>query len=200
MILIYDSNGRILRNVLAPDNEVGLYTDPDNNVMLYAGPLTGDSFVANGVVMERTPQPSPFHLWDWTQKVWEENVQAAKQAKYDAINSTVLGRRVSPIAYDGTVFDADAIAKERIISVILRGLRGGLLPAGWLGWKDRNNALQWGALPWVQVQTKLSGLAQAIEDREQALLAKAWALKQVVSGAQTLAEVGAVDVETGWPT
>lgn len=127
-------------------------------------------------------------------------------ATADALKQTIedeRARRASDvILYAGRLFDADATARERISGVLSRLLRGDGLPAGWVGWRDAGNAMQWGDAPEFIVQTHLRALAVAIEDREQALLVAGWMHKariDALAGASDIAGLLAYSVSQGWP-
>lgn len=118
--------------------------------------------------------------------------------KKRSVDVLLAERSTLPVSSNGALFDADRLSRERIMGTLLRLLRGDGLPAGWVGWRDRNNQMHQGQGTAISVQAMLSGLARAIEDREQALLLSAWFHKQTID-ALPEEDVVAYDTTTGWP-
>lgn len=122
-----------------------------------------------------------------------------RHEKAQAVDAERAVRAVSPITYSDAPFDTDTTARERISGLILRLLRGDGLPAGWMVWRDADNAMHWSSLPAADVLAQLSGLSRAIEDREQALLIAAWQHKAALQVLPDADSVAAYDITSGWP-
>lgn len=135
-----------------------------------------------------TPAPADVEL---------ESIESIRSRLKNEIDQERNRRHALPIEFDGSLFDADAKARENINGVMQRLLRGDGLPAGWVGWRDFSNAMHWGSLNAADVQAKLGGLASAIEDRKQALMISAWTKKSYVDQADREA-LALFDVKANW--
>lgn len=195
--LQYAESGEILCTGSAPDGSsvehLGLVMlDPPES----ATPHT--HYVSDGECVALPARPSDSHDWDWQTKAWEPNPVDAREKKRTAVAQEFARRTLWPVQYDGASFDADEVARGRIIGTLARLMRGDGLPAGWIGWRDYDNAMHWGADTPEQVQTQLAGLAGAIEDREQALLVAAWQHKAALDALTDIDDILAYDVTQGW--
>lgn len=162
------------------------------------GPLE-NHYVLNGAVVSKPPQPSQFHAWDWLTKSWLPDLAAALTARKREIDAEFVRRDLAPIAYAGAAFDADTQARENISGALVRLLRGDGLPGGWIGWRDRANAMHWATDDAATVQAHLAALSRAIEDRKQALLVAAWQHKAAIAALTDISAVLAHDLAAGWP-
>jgi hypothetical protein len=151
-------------------------------------------YVQNGELVPFPEQPSPHHEWDWPTKSWLPNLDSAKAAKRTEIE-TELSRRLYPPCNG---FDADKVSRERISGMIARLQRGDGLPAGWLGWRDASNDMQWAADDAATVLASLTALSLAIENREQALLVASWTHKANISALDDIDAILAYDVTAAW--
>lgn len=168
-------------------------------MIYYKHPLTNDVYAYETEeerrrwgapeLVEMTPEEIEAHLHP---PVSLADAQAEVCARIDAERAKLA---VEPIMYEGSLFDADATARERISGFILRLLRGDGLPAGWIGWRDATNQIHWEKLDAEAVRVKISGLASAIEDREQALIASAWRHKDTVRALTDVDAVKAYDIK-----
>lgn len=201
MIYEYDERGEITRAVFCPDNEISIQTIGDRFVI---APVYFDLdryYIRDGAFVAKGEQPGPSHTWDWNSRSWVIDFDVERLRLQSLIESTLANLLYQPIACHGAAFDADRTARERITNTILRLQSGAGLPAGWIGWRDADNAMHWAEADAGDVLLHLQALSRAIEDREQALLIAAWAHKAAV-GALAEAEdaeglVG-YDVYTGW--
>jgi len=153
-----------------------------------------EDYIQDGEIVRRPQSPSPHHDWDWTSKSWLPNLNAAKAAKKAEIE-TELSRRLY-LPCNG--FDADKVSRERISGMIARLQRGDGLPAGWLGWRDASNDMQWAADDAATVLASLTALSLAIENREQALLVASWTHKANISALDDIDAILAYDVTAAW--
>lgn len=118
------------------------------------------------------------------------------------INQERFRRHEFPITHSGTLFDADADARENITGTISRLMRGDGLPANWVGWRANDNSMHWAELAAEDVLTQLRALSTAIEDRKQNLLITAWVKKagtEALYEANDRAGLEIYDVQAGWP-
>ena len=97
-------------------------------------------------------------------------------------------------------FDADKVSRERISGMIARLQRGDGLPAGWMGWRDTANEMQWVTDDAATVLANLTALSRAIEDREQTLLIASWTHKANIEALTDIDAILAYDVTKNWPT
>ena len=192
--LQYDEVGRIICTGTAPDGSdishlgTTLTQGEVFNVDMH------EDYIENGAIVRRPARPSPHHEWDWPTKSWLPNLDGAKAAKKTEIE-TELSRHLY-LPCNG--FDADKLARERISGMIARLQRGDGLPAGWLGWRDANNDMQWAADDAATVLASLTALSRAIENREQALLVASWQHKANIAALTDIHAILAYDVTTGW--
>ena len=196
MILVFNpDSGMVLQCIKAPDSHAQYYGD---DVLIVEDENVTDMthYVVGGVLVPFPEKPSPHHDWDWPTKSWLPNLDAAKATKKAEIE-TELSRRLY-LPCNG--FDADTVSRERISGTIVRLQRGDGLPAGWLGWRDASNDMQWAADDAATVLTSLTALSRAIEDREQALLIAAWQHKANIAALEDIDAILAYDVTQGWPT
>ena len=142
----------------------------------------------------RGERPSEFFIWDLLSESWLPNLDAAKAAKKTEIE-TELSRRLY-LPCNG--FDADNVSRERISGMIARLQRGDGLPAGWMGWRDAENAYRWADDDAETVLANLTALSRAIEDREQALLVASWAHKANIAALEDIDAILAYDTTTAW--
>lgn len=73
------------------------------------------------------------------------------------------------------------------------------MPAGWVGWRDAENACRWADDDAETVLANLTTLSRAIEDREQALLVASWAHKAAINAFEDIDAILSYDVTAGWP-
>ena len=142
----------------------------------------------------RPPKPTDFHDWSSVTKSWFPNLDAAKAAKKAEIEAELVRRLYLPC----NGFDADKVSRERISGMIARLQRGDGLPAGWLGWRDANNDMQWAADDAATALASLTALSRAIENREQALLVASWTHKANISALTDIDAILAYDTTAGW--
>ncbi|AVR89004.1 hypothetical protein [Thauera aromatica] len=152
-----------------------------------------------GLIVEKPPRPSQFHIWDWPTKSWLPDLDRARTSRQAEVGAELARRDLAPIAYAGAAFDADTQARENISGTLGRLLRGDGLPGGWIGWRDRANAMHWATDDAATVQAHLAALSRAIEDRKQALLVAAWQHKAAIAALTDISAVLAHDLAAGWP-
>ena len=114
------------------------------------------------------------------------------------INECLAEKQQQPICVDGVFFDANSLARERISGTIARLQRGDGLQAGWMGWRDASNDMQWAADDAATVLASLTALSLAIENREQALLVASWTHKANISALDDIDAILAYDVTAAW--
>lgn len=205
MIVVFErGTGRIIQTVLAPSSHAIHYQVwPSIDVLVLSDEaVVSDAthYVADDDVLEFPARPSPFHYFDWTSKTWSGNQAEAREARVSAVDAERARRAVLPISHGGAFFDADAVARERISGAIARCIRGDGLPAGWVGWRDADNAMHWGELDAAATLVELRGLSSAIEDREQALLIAAWTHKAAIGALpDDIDAILGYDLSAGWP-
>lgn len=205
-ILGHDAQGRIcfaqkspFGLEAAPEGLTAIEVSPEEFALVSAHVGSESLYVEDGIIQAAPARPTPHHAWDWSAKAWLPQIGGAVAARKLAVERECARRILLPIAYDGALFDADSVARERITGTLARLLRGGGLPVGWIGWRDYANAMHWSADPPATVQAALAGLSAAIEDREQALLVAAWQHKAAIDDLDDVAAVLAYPVGEGWP-
>lgn len=151
---------------------------------------------------EVDPRPTKYHVWAGFGAGFvlpDGALDAAIADRCADVDSELMRRSRAPIAYAGSMFDADALARERIKGTLDRIVRGDGLPSGWVGWRDADNDHNWSDLNELGVRDALSGLSRSIEDREQALLIAAWQHKGAIRALGSVEDVIAHDIKAGWP-
>lgn len=197
---IYDAaTGELLRTAQLPDS-FDIQGHISENEVAVDGVQPFDTYRTETGIATMPPRPSNCHDWDWTTKTWKPNIANALANKSAAVSQEFAIRTLQPVQYDGAPFDADEVARGRIIATITRMIRGDGLPAGWVGWRDYDNAMHWGEDTTETVRAQLAGLSAAIEDREQSLLVAAWQHKAALAALTTVEDIIAYDVTTGWPS
>ena len=162
---------------------------PDDEIFLR-------SYWKNGERRSRNERPSVYHEWDLSSESWLPNLELVLSNLLESVSTELNTRLYLPC----NGFDADKVSRERISGMIARLQRGDGLPAGWIGWRDAENAMHWGADDAVTVLANLIALSRSIEDREQSLLVASWTHKENITKLQTIEEILQYDVTQNWPT
>jgi hypothetical protein len=183
---MYANDGAITRIVETPANGVPLALGEVGSVVF---DVEGDDTthrIEAGALVAIQPDPA-------------SELSKAKQTKRAYINWLADKNQSSPILFSGALFDADAVARERISGTLARLTRGDGLPIGWVGWRDAGNTLHWSDLDAEHVAQLLSALSASIEDRVQSSLLCAWQHKANVDTLEDVATVERYDATVGWP-
>lgn len=120
--MIVDKNGQIVCVICCPEEDIpaamvqvgGVRYVPSNG---YRGDnlyLNGEEFVI------RVPAPSAAHTFNWVTKVWEDlrNLQDMKALKWTEIKQARNKAEYAGFAWEGNVFDSDAMSQQRITSAV----------------------------------------------------------------------------------
>lgn len=203
MIYFFDPCGRITRCAQMPFSDAQFLAQ-DNEQWIQSDTVVDDSthFVFNGALTPFPPAPGKWWEWDFLNLEWRlplGALDAARAAQAAAVDRLRAERCDRPLAYAGTLFDADAAARENIAGVLARLARGDGLTVGWVGWRTFDNSMVWSAASADEVAGHLRGLSCLIEDRQQALLAAAWMHKAALAGLESVEAVLAYDITAGWP-
>lgn len=200
MIVVYSkSTGEIVSVVSAPDNQLDMYESDVSGALLVDGPVSDAThYVDNGSLSRIPPLPSRFHKWDVVSKSHVPDIDAAKSALLADIGVQLRTRIYTPVIHSGARFDADAVSRERITGMVSRLMRGDPLPAGWVGWRDAENAYRWADDDAETVLANLTALSRAIEDREQALLVASWTHKANIAALEDIDAILGYDVTAAW--
>jgi len=178
-------------NKLIQENQNKIYAIIPNEEDIFA--YAENKFYKNGW-KNKSPQPSPYHIWDNELEKWIPNIVDAQKSAFTLVTKEMESRMYLPCGG----FDADKTARERISGTIARLQRGDGLPAGWMGWRDAENNMHWVADDAATVLANLTALSRAIEDREQALLVAAWQHKANIASLTTIEDIMNYNVEEGW--
>jgi hypothetical protein len=187
--------GQILACIHAPLSDIEHYPAGENEAIFISDVYCPDGYVENGSLLPLPESPAPHHEWDWTTKSWLPNLDAARESKLQQVAVELNTRLYLPC----NGFDADQVSRERISGMIARLQRGDGLPAGWVGWRDAENAYRWGDDDAETVLANLTALSRAIEDREQALLVASWTHKANIAALADIDSILAYDVTANWP-
>ena len=189
------STGEILRSGYAPNEWVNLQTSSELEAIHLGEALDASMFFfVDGQPIQKPNAPSNFHSWDWPTKSWLPNLDAARESKLQQVAAELNTRLYLPC----NGFDADRVSRERISGTIARLQRGDGLSAGWIGWRDASNQQRWAEDDAMTVLANLTTLSRAIEDREQALLAKSWQHKASIASLTSIEDILNYNVEEGW--
>ena len=140
------------------------------------------------------PQSHGFYVKSATPPYWLPNLDAARESKLQQVDAELNTRLYLPC----NGFDADNVSRYRISGTIARLQRGDSLPAGWIGWRDAVIEMHWVTEYAATVLANLTTLSRAIEDREQALLAKSWQHKANIASLTSIEDILNYNVEEGW--
>lgn len=149
-----------------------------------------------GALQYRGPRPSDHHTWisgSWV--VLPEALGSAKELRKSEVNDVRLAKSLSPILFEGVLFDADELSQKLIEGLAKRIERGAGLTAPWLGWKVTDNSMVWASMSPAEVYGKLRLLTTALEDRYNALLVASWAVKSQIDALTTIEAVKAFKIE-----
>ena len=105
-----------------------------------------NSYLQDGVVKQKPPQPSPYHRWDAVGKVWSADLDGAKSALWDKIQEERT-RRIEggyPCQYGGKTywFHSDSMSllqQSNLVSAAqLTLMQGKDMAAVMVQWKTRS--------------------------------------------------------------
>jgi hypothetical protein len=117
---IYDSTGRIVRNVIVPPAAIKLQLQSGESYVEGDFPLA-KFYVDGGAAVPFPPAPGSSYTWDWPTKSWVFDLPtgiAAAWARIKAARDATLG---GTFTWNGWVFDADADSQQRIFVASLAG-------------------------------------------------------------------------------
>lgn len=141
--------------------------------------------------------------WRWDAAAWRwvpgPTLAAARAARAAEVAAMRDALYVQPIAYGGSLFDADPQSLDNMRGMVARIERGDGLTAGWIGWRTFDNAMVWADATATEVLAHLNAIARALEDRRQAVLAASWAHKAAIQTLGTIEGVQGYSIESGWP-
>lgn len=140
----------------------------------------------------RPTKPSPHHDWDAELEQWVGNLDHALAARKHEINAERERRNFLPIAYAGSLFDANATALRNIAGWQTQLAAGAVLPEGFV-WRDADN------VDHPADAAFLNGLGAAITLRGTALYQAAWAHKAALSALTDIDAILAYDLAANWP-
>ena len=192
---VLDKNGMVVRTGEGSHENCANQFLDEGETLLLGEALEVTSFLVGDTFEKPPAKPSHYHEWDWTTKSWVPNLDAAREAKLQAVSTELNTRLYLPC----NGFDADKISRERISGMIARLQRGDGLPAGWVGWRDAENTMHWSQDDAVTVLNNLTALSRAVEDREQALLVASWTHKANIAALEDIDAILAYDVTANWP-
>jgi hypothetical protein len=198
---VYDAHGEIIKLGHVDPQDIPLQGQGPGE-FLYVGEATFEDRVdpATGALLTgaKGVAPSPFHVWDAVGGVWVADLGQAKASKTKEIERERDRRMREPIAYLGSMFDADTRAQkniaDKLASIAQREALDRPLPAELLFWRDADNQMhtfadQAGYRAW------LGGLAVVIEERATRAYAWSWELKAQLETLTTVEGVQALSVE-----
>lgn len=139
-----------------------------------------------------SPQPTAFHAWDWPTKQWFPNLDHAIATRKREIDAERERRNTLPIAYGGSLFDADATALRNIAGWQTQLAAGAVLPEGFV-WRDADN------VDHPADAAFLNGLGAAITLRGTALYQAAWTHKANIAALTDIDAIIGYDVTANWP-
>ena len=159
-------------------------------------------YVNEGRILNKPPQPSPHHDWDWTTKSWLPNLDAAKATKKAEIEAERNRRISEPLIYDGKVLDADMTARDNLkakLEEVRERIRLNMTMAPeLLVWRDNGNQTH----SWPTIEAYhgwLAGYAVAMSDRGTRCYACAWHHKDTIEQLTTVETVMNYTISHGWP-
>ena len=116
---IYSPVGKILRSGECPDgHEAGQCLEGE--LLLLVPSMPNVDFVADGAVLPLPNKPSPYHVFNYTTKQWEDprTLQDLKDAQWTLIKQARTQAEYAGFTWDGSTFDSDAISQNRITGAV----------------------------------------------------------------------------------
>ena len=141
----------------------------------------------------RPPKPSIYHAWDVVSESWTADTLRACEDRKAEVDSIRRDRLDMPIAYAGSLFDADATARLNVSGWQTQLLAGMSLPEGFV-WRDADN------VDHPADASFINGLGAAMVGRGTTLYRSAWLHKQNIEGLASadLSVILSYDVSSGW--
>ena len=138
-------------------------------------------YVKEGRILNKPPQPSPHHEWDWPTKSWLPNLDAARESQRQAWNAWRDRELVAGCPHNGHVFHSDDRFMAEL-QLILKGYeRGHLTGTSAIRTRD-NDTLQ-------MTHAEIESLLLLIGLHRQAIYAQSWVGKDALAGLTTLEDI-----------
>ena len=147
-------------------------------------------FNKQGTIQTVPPKPTEWHEWNWTTHIWEtpmgflDSVKEAKKIEANAMRTTL---HYSPITYEGTLFDADQVAQNNVMSWMVNIAVGLEVPPGFV-WRDAAN------LSHPADAAFISSLGAAMVQRGSDLYQQLWSHKAAIDALSTYEAVQAYQI------
>ncbi len=174
---IYDSTGRIVRNVTCPPDHIALQLQPGEQYV--EGDYSFREYYVAGATPTKFPaSPGSGYAWDWTSKSWKFNLvtgQATAWGRIKAARDATLG---GTFTWNGWVFDADPSSQQLIFAAAMAGQ-----PVTWTLHDNTTVDL---------TAAQLQALWHALFVAYQAAYSKGQTLRASVMAATTQAELDAI--------
>lgn len=188
---IVDGLGEIVAIVTGSAATIALNT-PAGCVAIAEHPPAPDAYRANGQWTARPARPTPDYTWNATTKQWrdERPLARVKLERWKAIQAAATADERATIAVGGRVFDADA---DAVAALSLAVQLGGIAQAA-----GESFSREWTLADDTTATLALAQLVvvlKAINDRSQAIRARATAARQSIQATLSFAEAGAVSLE-----
>lgn len=146
----------------------------------------------------KDPRPSKNYEWDNVTKAWVPNLAKAIEAKKLEVEELRTAKDIEPIPYAGSLYDANALAKENVQGKITdinaaEALGNGLSP---LIWWDVNNVVT--VFETIQdYKLWVQGLWAAIAKRRTNLMIAAKQIKAAIP-TDDITAIETFDITIGW--
>lgn len=150
-------------------------------------------------VTTKPARPGINYDWDYQNKLWVGNLQAARTLIKLKIEELRAQKDNAVIVYDNKNVDADQTAKDAIITKIaeLQARDAASQPEPAHIWRDADNVTHT-FLTLIGYKLWLNRLMIAISTRSTGLRVVAWAHKDAILALTTVAAIESYDYTTGW--
>jgi hypothetical protein len=135
--------------------------------------------------VEKSRQPSPYHLFNYTTKQWQDprTLDDLKAAQWTAIKQARSAAEYSGFTWDGSTFDSDAISQNRITGAVALAQMSSTFSIGWVLADNTVRTLN---------QSDMLAVGAALGAHVAAVFAKGVLLREVIAAAGTPAEIEAI--------
>lgn len=185
-ITIYTPNGEITRWVDCLDKFHDTQLIDDEAYVL--GRISDQTHyidVATCLSIEKPPQPSLHHAFNYTTKQWEDprTLQDFKDLQWDMIKQARAAAEYAGFTWDGSTFDSDAISQNRITGAVTLAQMSSTFTIGWV---LKDNAVR------TLSQSDMLQVGATLGAHVAAIFAKGVLLREAIEAATTKEAIEAI--------
>jgi hypothetical protein len=177
----FNDDGRYTSTVLTTE-EGASYEDQTRIFIGDADPRTQYHDIANDCPVDKPPQPSTAHIFDYTTKTWIDprTLQDFKDAQWALIKSARNTAEYAGFVWGGSAFDSDALSQGRITGAVTMAQ---MTPTFTIDWTLADNTVR------TLTAIQMIGVGVALGAHVEAQFSHGQALRVQIEAAATSAEV-----------